>query len=190
MSLVIGVDFGTLSVRVSVFDHQAGRLSSGSASYPLRRKKGDPLGGVTPGWNLTHGPEDEFFAAIEGTAFDTRIILEHMQTCGVPVARVINGGGIPRGNELLNQIYANVLNKPVVTPGGDVTGLGAAAFAFMTAGTIASLEDAQEALCPRYKIYEPQAETLTVYDELFDWFKRLYYALGTHWAKRNLIRAI
>ena len=136
------------------------------------------LGGVTLGWNLTHGPEDEFFSAIEGTAFHTRIILEHMQTCGVPVARVINGGGIPRKNELLNQIYANVLNKPVVTPRGDATGLGAAAFAFLTAGTFASLEDAQEALCPPYEIYEPQAEALSVYDELFGCFKRLYYALG------------
>ncbi len=42
MSLVIGVDFGTLSVRVSVFDHEAGRLGSGTASYPLKRKKEDP----------------------------------------------------------------------------------------------------------------------------------------------------
>jgi L-ribulokinase len=136
------------------------------------------LGGVTLGWNLTHGPEDEFFSAIEGTALHTRIILEHMQTYGVPVARVINGGGIPRKNELLNQVYANVLNKSVVTPVGDVTGLGAAAFAFLTAGIFATLEDAQQALCPPYKIYEPQAEALPVYDELFDWFKRLYYALG------------
>ncbi len=136
------------------------------------------LGGVTLGWNLTHGPEDEFFSAIEGTAFHTRIILEHMQAYGVPVARVINGGGIPRKNQLLNQVYANVLNKPVVTPEGDVTGLGAAAFAFLSAGIFASLEDAQHALCPPYKIYEPQPETLSVYDELFDWFKRLYYALG------------
>jgi L-ribulokinase len=42
MSLVLGVDFGTLSVRVSIFDHEAGRLSSGTAQYPLKRKKEDP----------------------------------------------------------------------------------------------------------------------------------------------------
>ena len=42
MSLVLGVDFGTLNVRVSVFDHEAGRLSSGTAQYPLKRKKDDP----------------------------------------------------------------------------------------------------------------------------------------------------
>lgn len=136
------------------------------------------LGGVTLGWNLTHGPEDELFAAIEGTAFHTRIILEHMQEYGVPVARVINGGGIPRKNELLNQIYANVLGKSVVTPSGDVTGLGAAVFAFLSAGIFSSLEEAQQALCPPYKIYEPQSEAVPVYDELFGWFNTLYYALG------------
>ncbi len=136
------------------------------------------LGGVTLGWNLTHGPEDEFFAAIEGTAFHTRIILEHMQAYGAPIARVINGGGIPRKNVLLNQVYANVLNKPVLVPVGDVTGLGAAAFAFLTAGIFTSLEDAQKALCPPYRVYEPQAEAQPVYEELFDCFKRLYLALG------------
>src|SRR5215469_3926144 len=42
MSLVAGVDFGTLSVRVSIFDHQKGRLGSATADYPLLRKKEDP----------------------------------------------------------------------------------------------------------------------------------------------------
>src|SRR5947207_4214738 len=42
MSLVAGVDFGTLSVRVSIFDHQQGRLGSATADYPLLRKKEDP----------------------------------------------------------------------------------------------------------------------------------------------------
>src|SRR4026209_797794 len=42
MSVVAGVDFGTLSVRVSIFDSQKGRLGSGAAEYPLQRKKEDP----------------------------------------------------------------------------------------------------------------------------------------------------
>src|SRR5690349_1943437 len=42
MSLVAGVDFGTLSVRVSIFDNSKGRLGSGTAEYPLHRKKEDP----------------------------------------------------------------------------------------------------------------------------------------------------
>src|SRR5260221_4725729 len=42
MSIVAGVDFGTLSVRVSIFDDKRGRLGSGVAEYPLHRKKEDP----------------------------------------------------------------------------------------------------------------------------------------------------
>jgi len=51
------------------------------------------LGGVTLGWNLVHTAQDELFAAIEGTAFHTRIILERMAEHGVRVDRVINAGG-------------------------------------------------------------------------------------------------
>ncbi|MDE3165411.1 MAG: ribulokinase, partial [Acidobacteriota bacterium] len=42
MSKVAGVDFGTLSVRVSIFDSEQGRLGAGTADYPLHRKKEDP----------------------------------------------------------------------------------------------------------------------------------------------------
>ena len=42
MSIVAGVDFGTLSVRVSIFDSRRGKLGSGVAEYPLVRKKEDP----------------------------------------------------------------------------------------------------------------------------------------------------
>ncbi|HTS28092.1 MAG TPA: FGGY family carbohydrate kinase, partial [Bryobacteraceae bacterium] len=42
MSIVAGVDFGTLSVRASIFDSERGRLGSGVAEYPLHRKKEDP----------------------------------------------------------------------------------------------------------------------------------------------------
>jgi len=41
MSRVLGIDFGTLSVRASIFDAAAGRLGVGMASYPLHRSKGD-----------------------------------------------------------------------------------------------------------------------------------------------------
>src|SRR5437762_714120 len=42
MSIVAGVDFGTLSVRVSIFDSVKGRLGAGSAEYSLLRKREDP----------------------------------------------------------------------------------------------------------------------------------------------------
>src|SRR5438270_7096173 len=42
MAVVAGVDFGTLSVRVSIVDSEKGRLGSATADYPLTRKKEDP----------------------------------------------------------------------------------------------------------------------------------------------------
>jgi L-ribulokinase len=43
------------------------------------------LGGVTLGWNLTHGPEDELFAAIEGTALHTGVIFDRLREHGAPI---------------------------------------------------------------------------------------------------------
>ncbi|HKE28474.1 MAG TPA: ribulokinase [Bryobacteraceae bacterium] len=136
------------------------------------------LSGVTLGWRLTHTAEDELFAAIEGTAFHTRVILERMEEHGVPVRRVINGGGIPQKNEVLNQVYANVLGKPVLVPSGDVTSLGSSIFAFLAAGTFRTIEEAQGALCPAHRTVEPQAGAVARYAELFPLYRKLYFALG------------
>ena len=94
-------------------ERMCGRLSQGLDEYEpgqtgllrLSWDNGDrtvlvnpELGGMTIGWNLLHTAKDELFAAIEGTAFHTRIILERMAEHGVPVHRVINAGGIPQNN--------------------------------------------------------------------------------------------
>src|SRR3984893_10592535 len=42
MAIVAGVDFGTLSVRVSIVDSERGLLDSAIAEYPLHRKREDP----------------------------------------------------------------------------------------------------------------------------------------------------
>ncbi|MBV8552967.1 MAG: ribulokinase [Acidobacteriaceae bacterium] len=137
------------------------------------------LGGVTFGWHLTSTPEDELFAAIEGTAFHTRVILERMQEHGTAVQRIINGGGIPQRNDVLNQVYANVLNKPILVPQGDVTSLGSAIFAFLAAGSFRSIEEAQDALCPSHRVFMPQPESVAVYDDLYRLYRHLYFALGS-----------
>src|SRR4051794_34231668 len=42
MTIVAGVDFGTQSVRFSIFDSDRGRLGSGVANYPVLRRADDP----------------------------------------------------------------------------------------------------------------------------------------------------
>jgi len=136
------------------------------------------LGGVTFGWTLGTTAQDELLAAIEGTAFHTRIILERMAEHGVRVDRVINGGGIPQRNETLNRIYANVFNKPVLVPQQEVTSLGSAIFAFVAAGAFPTVEEAQAALCPSYRMVEPDPREAAVYEELFGIYRSLYFGLG------------
>jgi L-ribulokinase len=136
------------------------------------------LGGVTLGWNLIHTAQDELFAAIEGTAFHTRIILERMAEHGVRVDRVINAGGIPQKSEVLNRVYANVLNKPVLVPAGVPTSLGSGIFALVAAGAYKSIEEAQAAVCLPLRTIEPDATAAAVYERLYKHYRDVYFALG------------
>ena len=136
------------------------------------------LGGVTLGWNLIHTAQDELFAAIEGTVFHTRIILERMAEYGVPVERVINAGGIPQNNKVLNQVYANVLGKPVLVPAGIPTSLGSGIFALLAAGAYPTIEAAQDAMCLKYATYEPDPVAVKVYERLYPLYRDTYFALG------------
>ena len=136
------------------------------------------LGGVTLGWRLTHSAQDELFAAIEGTAFHTRVILERFEEHGVAVRRVINGGGIPQKNAVLNQVYANVMGKPILVPKGEVTSLGSAIVAFLAAGAFRTIEEAQDALCPGFVTIEPQRAEAARSAEVFALYRKLYFGFG------------
>ena len=137
------------------------------------------LGGLTFGWNLHHTAADELFAAVEGSALHTRIIFDRMAENGVPIHRIINGGGIPKKNPKLNQIYANVLRKPVLVPEGDITSLGSVIIAFLAAGDFPTIQAAQSALCPPFKTFTPDPAEADRYDRLFPLFRDAYFALGT-----------
>jgi len=94
------------------------------------------------------------------------------------VRRIINGGGIPQRNPVLNQVYASVMNKPILVPKGDVTSLGSAIFAFLAAGTFRSIEEAQEALCPGHVTVKPDPRAAQTYALLYPLYRKLYFALG------------
>lgn len=136
------------------------------------------LRGITLGWNLQSTAQDELFAAIEGTALHTRVIFDQMSSSGVRVQRVINAGGIPQKNEVLNRVYSNVLGRPVLVPIESTTSLGSAIFAFLAAGTFKTVEEAQDKVCPPHRVYEPDPREQRVYDELYRLFSRLYFAFG------------
>jgi L-ribulokinase len=136
------------------------------------------LAGVTLGWRLHHTAQDELFAAIEGTAFHTRIILERLEEHGVPIKRVINGGGIPQKNAVLNQVYANVFNKPVLVPETEITSLGSAIFAFLAARTFRTVREAQQRLCPRHRAIQPEPAAVARYAGWYHLYRDLYFTMG------------
>ena len=136
------------------------------------------LRGITLGWTLQSTPQVEFFAAIEGTAFHTRIILDRMAEHGVNIKRVINAGGIPQKNNVLNQIYADVLGRPVLVPSKSVVSLGSAIFAFLAAGTFKTVEEAQDKICPEHTVFRPEPAAEKVYNSLYALYQKLYFAFG------------
>ena len=136
------------------------------------------LRGVTLGWNLQTTAQDELFAAIEGTAFHTRVILDRMAEHGVKISRVINAGGIPPKNPVLNQVYADVLERPVLVPKKSVTSLGSAIFAFLAAGVFKTLDEAQDKMCPEHAVFTPQPPAQKTYSQLYEMWRKLYFALG------------
>src|SRR5579863_3874616 len=136
------------------------------------------LRGVTLGWNLQSTAQDEVFAAIEGTAFHTRVILDRMAGHGVYIKRVINAGGIPQKNAVLNQVYANVLGRPVLVPSKSVVSLGSAIFAFLAAGVFKTIEEAQDKICPSNRTFTPKESAQRTYEQLYPLYSKLYFALG------------
>src|SRR5437660_4678634 len=136
------------------------------------------LRGITLGWNLQSTARDELFAAIEGTALHTRVILDRMAGHGVPIQRVINAGRILQKNDALNQVYANVLARPVLVPSKRVVSIGAAIFAFLAAGTFKTIEQAQDKICPPYTRYEPDKSEQRVYSDLYPLYSKLYFGFG------------
>jgi L-ribulokinase len=136
------------------------------------------LGGVTFGWKLTHTAQDELFAAIEGTAFHTRLILERFAEYSVPVRRLILGGRAPQKTAVIGRIYANVLGKPILMPQGETTGLGSAVYAFLAAGAFKNVEEAQDALCLNFRTVVPDPVEVEIYDRLYALYRELYFGFG------------
>jgi len=174
-----GTDVKTLSIGLESYKAgQTGllRLSWDNGDRTVLVKS--ELGGITLGWNLLHTAQDELFAAIEGTAFHTRIVLDRMAEYGVPIERVINAGGIPQHNSKLNQIYADVLNKAVLVPDSVPTSIGSGIFAQVAAGIFPTIEAAQTAMCPGHKVYLPEPESAAIYAELYELYRRVYFGFG------------
>ncbi|WP_239489522.1 ribulokinase [Luteitalea sp. TBR-22] len=142
------------------------------------------LSGLLVGATLATRPEHVYRALVESTAFGTRVITDALRAGGVPVTRIVAGGGLTR-NRMLMQIYADVLGLEIEVAGASqASALGAAMLGAVAAGVEAgghaSVEAAAAAMAPapteRYHC-DPEAHLrysalYAIYGELYDLFGR------------------
>lgn len=114
-------------------------------------------------------------ALIEATAFGSRAIVERFQREGVPVERIVAIGGVARKSNLVMQIVADVLNRPIDVIGSDQTvAMGAAMCASVAAGIYGSIAQAQAALVPATeKTVRPTVAGAAAYEAMYQKYLRL-----------------
>lgn len=108
----------------------------------------DPtLTGCLFGMTLRTRPEHIYRALLEAAAFGTRQIFRRLEDAGVPITRVVAGGGIPGKNRLYMQILADVLGRPIhITDNEPACAIGAAILAAWGGGLYPSPEAAVAAM--------------------------------------------
>ena len=145
----------------------------------------DPrLTGLLVGQTLHTTRAEVYRALVEATAFGARAIVERVRQYGVPVERVVCCGGIAEKNDVFMQIYADVLNQPMLIAGSAQTpALGSAIAAAVTAGAAkgghATFEAAQKKMTTlKEKRFLPRPAAAKVYDELYGLYRELHDAFG------------
>lgn len=139
------------------------------------------LTGLLLGQTLRTTPGEIYRALIEATAFGALMIIRRLEEYDVTVEKVVNCGGIAEKNAVLMQLYADVLNRPMlVSRSGESCALGAAVAAAVAAGEYDSFGAAQAAMTGLKDIvYLPDADEHAVYARLFTLYARLHDAFGT-----------
>ncbi|MGM7723911.1 ribulokinase [Metabacillus sp. Hm71] len=143
------------------------------------------LSGVLIGLTLQTKPEEIYRAYLESTAFGTRIIVETYLEWGMKIEEIVACGGLPQRNDLLMQIYANVLNKPIKVSKSDYApAIGAAILGATAAGNknggFSRMEEAVKHMAsPVEKTYYPHPEHVQIYEKLFYYYKEMqnYYGI-------------
>ncbi len=138
------------------------------------------LRGMILGLTLQTKPEEIYRALIEATAYGARMVLENYESAGISARRIVASGGIAQKDAMLMQIYADVLNCPIVVSSApDSAALGSAIYASVAAGLYEEIRGASRALSAKEgKIYRPIAEHTAVYQTLFEEYQRLHDYFG------------
>ncbi len=134
------------------------------------------LKGMIYGLTMTSTPEEIYRALLESVTFGARVIFEQYTAFGIKIDKVTATGGIANKNELLMQIYADVLKRDIHIAESTQSGaLGSAVYAAAAAGAYPSIEAAAAkfAKAPA-KVYHPIPENAKKYDALYKKYRALH----------------
>ena len=137
------------------------------------------LSGLVVGQTLATRAEDTYRALLEATAFGTRTIIDAFNSSGVPVTELVVAGGLLK-NTLLMQICADVTNLPLSTiASAQGPALGSAIHAAVAAGAYPDVHAAALIMGRSDKgVYQPVAENVKAYEELFADYTELHDYFG------------
>ncbi len=138
------------------------------------------LKGMILGMTLRTRPEEIYRALIEATAYGTRVILDNFIKHGMRVDRIVASGGIAEKNEMLVQIYADVLGSPITVSDAKMSAsCGSAIYAAVAGGAYADIHEAVRALAVTSgKTYRPIEENVKRYELLYTEYQKLHDYFG------------
>ncbi len=138
------------------------------------------LKGLILGLNLQTKPEEIYRALIEATAYGTRVIVEQYEQNGIEIKSICAAGGIAQKDEMMMQIYADVLGREIRIASSTQAGaLGSAIYASVASRIYPDVKTAAKQLAkPDLKVYKPNEEDHIAYSKLYAEYKKLHDYFG------------
>lgn len=142
------------------------------------------LTGLMLGLTLQTKPEEIYRALLEATAYGARKIVETFIESGLEIDHLYACGGIASKDDLMMQIYSDVIGMPLTIAASDQTvAFGAAMFGAVAGGREAGGYDSMEeaiAVMPREskKEFVPIKENQETYEQLYQEYVTLHDYFG------------
>ncbi len=138
------------------------------------------LTGLLMGLTLSTTPEEIYRALLESTAFGSKIIMDQFRAYHVPIDSIYACGGLAQKNELLMQIFCDVIGMPIkVSAVKQTSAMASAIMAAVSAGSALGgydgFEQAVAAMVPPpSKEYMPIPHNVEQYRKLYEIYRSLH----------------
>ena len=133
--------------------------------------------GAFTGISFQHGRAHFVRALVESVAFLLRENIDLIKSLSIEVSKVRSLGGASN-SDLWCQIKADVLGVPIEVPEcGEAASLGAAILAGIGAGVYSGVDEAVKNLVTIDRSFEPDAETSSRYEEIYQDYLGIYSKL-------------